>query len=655
MSTTDRVRAVTAYLGSCLLMLGLALPAPASPSPSEGSPPRTSTTRGPADARELEGFLDGVLSAQLEDFHIPGAAVAVVRGEQLLVAKGYGHADLDARQAVIADRTLFQIGSVTKLFTWTALMQLAERGQLSLDADINTYLEDWKIPATQPQPITPHHLMCHTAGFDEWPLSASVPPEKLQPLGSALAREIPARLHPPGEIQAYSNYGAALAGYIIEQVTGTPYEQYIEENILAPLDMRHSTARQPPPPELAASLSKGYTVMGGLPLTEPFQYLQLGPAGSVSATVTDMAKFMMAHLQRGRYGEHRILREETAERMHHQLFTPDPRLSGCAHGFIEESHNGQRVLTHSGGTGVVNSLLVLLPVSDVGLFVAYNSGGKGNLGEAASEVLQQAFIDRYYPAPVPPRPLPMAGAAQRAERFAGSYRFTRTQAATFQKFFQRNLDTYVSVAPDGALLLSGSEGVPIRWVEVEPLLFQRAEGWPVSARMAFREDSQGRISHLFKETYAAAHEKRPWYEGRVLTDVLWATCMGLFLSTLVLWPFTAVLRRYKPEDPHAPPRSRMARGVAVTTSALGLLFLPGITVALSSAQPLSHIPLSVKAMLALGLVFAVLALTTLGFAVRAWVRRDWSMTGRVHYTMIALAAVAFIWWMHVWNLLGFRY
>lgn len=638
MAPADRVHTVVSYLGAILLLLGLALPTP-----------------GPTDARELERFLDGVLSAQLEEFRIPGAAVVVVRGDQLLVAKGYGHANLDKREAVIADETLFRIGSVTKLFTWTALMQLAEQGRLDLDADINTYLRDWKLPATHFQPITPRHLMCHTAGFDEWLLETIVPPEKLQPLGRALAQHIPARIRPPGELHAYSNYGTSLAGHIIEQVSGKPYAQYIEENILAPLDMRHSTAQQPPPPELAPHLSEGYTFVDSLPRPAPFQYFQVSPAGAMSATVTDMAKFMMAHLRRGQYGGRRILREETAERMHRQLFTPDPRLSGCAHGFVEELHNGQRLLTHSGGTGLFNSLLVLLPESEVGLFVTYNSGGMGNRGEDASSALQQAFIARYYPAPTPPAPTPMAGAAQRAGRFVGTYRYARTQTTTFLKFSQRSLDIHVSVAPDGALLRRGPDGVPVRWVEVEPLLFQREEGEPGANRMAFREDARGRISHLFMETYMAAHEKRPWYEGSRLTNALLATCMGLFLSTLVLWPLTALLRRYKPRAPHARPLDRVARRVAVATSALGLLFLPGLTLVVATTPLLTHVPPTVKAALALGLVLAVLAACTGVFAVRSWWRSEGSVAERVHYSLVALAAVVFVGWMHVWNLLGFRY
>ena len=114
----------------------------------------------------MEAFLDKLLGREMEKHHIAGAAVSVVKDGKLFFAKGYGYADLENGIPVDPEQTIFRIGSVAKLFTWTAVMQLVEQGKLDLDADINTYL-DFRIPDTYPQPITLKHLLTHTSGFED--------------------------------------------------------------------------------------------------------------------------------------------------------------------------------------------------------------------------------------------------------------------------------------------------------------------------------------------------------------------------------------------------------------------------------------------------------------------------------------------------------
>ncbi len=206
------------------------------------------------DPRELETFLDGVLTSQLKENHIPGATLSVVKDGKLLLAKGYGDADIKQNKPVVADTTLFRVGSISKLFTWTAIMQLAEEGKVNLHTDINTYLKTFKIPATYPQPITLENLLTHTAGFeDSGKGTFFYKASDLEPLSTWLPSHIPARVRPPGVVTSYSNYGATLAGYIVEQVLGMSYDQYVEQHILQPLNMKHSTFRQPLPSELATS------------------------------------------------------------------------------------------------------------------------------------------------------------------------------------------------------------------------------------------------------------------------------------------------------------------------------------------------------------------------------------------------------------------
>lgn len=218
-------------------------------------PTMPSQGQGVTDPAELEAFLDELLERQMEEHHIAGAAVSVVKDGELFFAKGYGYADIENGFPVDPEQTIFRIGSVTKLFTWTAVMQLVEQGKLDLDADINTYL-DFHIPDTYPAPITLKHLLTHTSGFEDlfFEVLAS-DADKMAPAREWLVSHMPARVRPPGDVAAYSNYGTSLAGYIVARVSGRPYEQYIQEQILNPLGMVHSTAQSPIPPDLRAQAS----------------------------------------------------------------------------------------------------------------------------------------------------------------------------------------------------------------------------------------------------------------------------------------------------------------------------------------------------------------------------------------------------------------
>ena len=360
--------------------------------------------QGPTDPAEMESFLDDLIGKQMKENHIAGAAVSVVKDGKLFFAKGYGYADLENRIPVDPEQTLFRIGSVTKLFTWTAVMQLVEQGKLDLEADINTYL-DFRIPDPYPQPITLKHLLTHTAGFEDLHFELVVTnTDHLVPAREWLVSHMPARVRPPGVAAAYSNYGASLAGYIVARVSGQPYGQYIQEYILDLLGMVHTTAQWPIPPDLSAHESVGYRYADGDFQVFPDLIGQLAilPGGGMRSSATDIARFMIAHLQNGRYSdakvaEARILKEATAQRMHSTLYAPDPRLLGTAYGFFDFSDNGQRTIGHSGEAEPMHSLLLLLPDQNLGVFVVYNSDGAGNLINQHLG-FQRAFFDHYFPA-----------------------------------------------------------------------------------------------------------------------------------------------------------------------------------------------------------------------------------------------------------------
>jgi CubicO group peptidase (beta-lactamase class C family) len=622
-------------------------------------PTMPSSGQGVTDPAELGTFLDELLGRQMEEYHIAGATVSVVKDGELIFAKGYGYADLENGIPVDPEQTGFRVGSVTKLFTATAVMQLAEQGKLNLDADINTYL-DFQIPATYPEPITLKHLLTHTPGFEDRffeVLASDV--DDLVPARDWLISHMPERVRPPGIMAAYSNYGTSLAGYIVAQVSGMPYEQYIQKNILNPLGMVHSTAQSPIPSDLLDQASVGYTYEDGT--FQPFpDYLgQPGfvPAAAITASATDMARFMIAHLQDGRYSDEntpevRILKEATAQQMHTTLYTPDPRLLGTAYGFFDFSDNGQRTLGHSGESHPFNTLLLLLPDQNLGLFVSYNSEGGGNLTNQHLG-FERAFFDHFYPAP-PVEPIqPPTDFAERAARLEGTYRLTRSSYTTLEKVTTLMGGTVsISDSGDGALLFTTPWG-EWQFIEVEPLYFREVDG---QFSLVFREDDQGRITHMFANvTPMFAFEKLNWYETPAFNMSVALSCVLIFLSMILVASVRFVRNRRRSSDSQPAPRGAgMAQGIVLTISVLNLLFVVG-TALWGNPFPVFGVSMIYKIVLGLGVLSATLTVGALVYTALAWKDGYWSVAARAYYTLVTVAAVAFVWFLSYWNLLGWRF
>jgi CubicO group peptidase (beta-lactamase class C family) len=621
---------------------------------AEPPPAAEAPTEVFADPLEVGAFIDGVMAEQLKSYHIPGATVAVVADGELLFAKGYGYADIEARRPAIADRTLFRPGSVSKVITWTAVMQLVDEGKLDLDADVNEYLTDFKIPPAFGEPITLADCMTHSAGFEDRRVALlKAGPDDLKPLGTYLKAGVLARVFPPGEVPAYSNYGTSLGGYIVEVVSSVPFDQYVEENIFEPLGMTRSTFREPVPPALEEDLAVGYTFEGGAFQAQDFEWLQEYPAGSMSATATDMARFMLAHLQEGRYGSRRILSAAAAREMHSRLFTPDPRVNGWAHGFMEMTLNGERVIWHGGDTIYFHTALALFPERGVGVYVSYNSPD----GTFARLDLMDAFADRYFPATREPAPEPAAGAARAAAPYAGSYVRSRSVFTRLMKFSGFLNPVNLKVTPAGYLLAPGRLGRPMtRYLEVEPGTFREIEAdETLGDKLVFRLDESGRVKYAFFENDPTNVLVRlPWYRAASFHRVLLAVCLAFFLSAIFTWPVSWFLgrRRQRTRDPVL---ARLARLCAWCLSLLNVVFVVAVMRFFDPVGVLFDLSTGLKAALVIPIITTVLAVAVVVLAVVAWVKGFWRVPGRVHYTLVALAAAAFVLWLNYWNLLGFRY
>lgn len=605
--------------------------------------------RDTSGAREASAFFDGLISDQMEAHHVPGAVAAMVQDGRLVFARGYGYANTAEDKPVVADRTLFRLASISKLFVWTAVMQLVEEGKLDLDADVNVYLPDFQIPYSYPEPITLLHLMNHTAGFEERSLGTSARrPQDIQPLGEYLARNMPARVRPPGEVTAYSNYGTALAGYIVGQVAQMPFEAYVEEHIFEPLEMGRSTMRQPLPATLASHLASGHTYTDGVYEPKGVEWAQLAPAAGLSATATDMANFMIAHLQQGRFGDRRILQERTATRMQQQSFTNDPRVSGYAHGFAEATINGQRLLGHGGDMLYFHSALYLLPEQNSGFFVAFN----GANGFAAVLNTREAVVDQFFSGQAPAL---VDVTDDKVGRYAGVYFPTRAEYTTAGKMV--SLIQGISVTANGAQQLEIALGFPAQatgqYTAIAPGVFRTREGSiSTFGDVVFSSDSEGRRYLFAQNEPSTAYVRVPWYAAPSFNLALLGAVVLSFLSVLLWAPSGWWIGRRR--------RETVARSLQLASwwqrllSLAGLLFLAGFAVIFSNPEVVFGLSTGARAVFLLPGLIAVLAMGTVGFTLVAWTRSWWRFWGRVHYTVVAFLALAFVWWLARWNLwIGF--
>lgn len=628
------------------------------------SVPELAVASGPSDPEEMEAFLDDFFETKMAELHIPGAAIVVVQDGKLFLAKGYGFADLAHQTAVDPTTTAFRAGSVSKLFTWTAVMQVAERGLLDLDADVNRYLTDFQVPDTYPQPVTLAYLLTHTAGFENrWIESATRDPEELLPLSQVLAGAMPRRVEAPGVVHSYSNYGTGLAGHLVEQVSGRSFDQYVEEHILRPLGMDGTTFRQPLPEPLAASIATGYTYGDGTLEAAPLIYQTIGPEGAMTLTPIDMAAFMIAHLHEGAYGDVRILETATAQEMHRQQFTHHPDMPGMTYGFKERFINGRRVIGHGGDIHTFAGQMILVPEEGLGFFVAYN-----RFDDAFREQLISAFFDHYYPAEgEDPVLQTVEMSPESLERFAGSYRWVKYPRSTLGKLIALVPGPYpiiVEANQDTSLSLSffGADAT-WRYVPVGQSVFKQAEGGTQvlgglqidpGDTLAFRENQTGEVTYGFVSLQNTAFEKLAWYESAEAQMGTMGSLLLLFVSAVVLWPLGALIRRLRKRDREANPAGRRTLWVGWEVSGLNLVFL--LVLLMSFGEELVFgVPLSIRVILVIPIVTSILSVVFLALAVFAWMRGYLSLVGRLYYSLIALASVLFVLFAGYWNMLGWRF
>ena len=623
---------------------------------------RADTDRaGPADPVEIEAFVDRFWGENMQPLDIPGAVFVLVRDDQILFAKGYGLADIERNKPVDPGETLFAIGSVSKALTASAVMQLVERSQLHLDEPVDSYLESLQLGKSCSQPVTTAHLLTHTAGFDERVIGGYVTsPDQLIPLAEFVARDLPPCIRPPGQEMSYCNHCYGLAGLVAEQVSGLPFEKYVEDNIFAPLDMRHSSFRQPLPAELDGLRGTGYIFAPEIQ-PAPLVYQNFFPSGGAWASGEDMGRFIVGLLQGGLDGGEPVFEPETLARMHQRQFSQDPRLEGWTYGFFEHIENGQRLIGKDGDNPGFSSSLYLMPEHDLGFFFSFNATVSTGHGDPRM-IFPSHFVDRYFPADatlLPPRP------SGDASRLSGFYRWSRFGHTSIDKAISplSLLQWRIRSNADGSITMAYPAlvgGQTLHWTEVAPGLFQNQEN---GNYLIFDEDDRGRVTHVYtKITEEGVLERVAWYEMLAFQAVV-LICVVVVFATVLIARLVGVVRsraRARRDQETIQPSGsralRLANWLSGLLSGLSLLFLAGLVLTISQSMTVRapQAPSYLLVLLVIPLVAVPLTLAMLAFTLLTWKQRYGSLLARVHYSLVSLAGLAFVWFTGYWNLLGFR-
>lgn len=589
---------------------------------------------------DVGAFLDGFIPLQIEQANIAGAVVAIVKDDALLFAKGYGYADVAKKTQISPETTLFRLGSISKLFVWTAVMQQVEQGKLDLDLDVNDYL-DFKIPPAFGKPITLRDIMTHRTGFEEVIKDLfAASPEDLRPLSHYLQTHIPSRIFPPGIIPAYSNYAATLAAYILERASGQNFNAYVEEHIFKPLDMNNSTFHQPLPETFKSSMSNGYLLGSGDP--KPFELLQVAPAGALSASAMDMTHFMLMHLQNGSYQNEQVLKPATALQMHARQEGWPTAINAMCLGFYEQSQNGYRIIGHEGHTVLFHSNLFLILDTKTGLFISYNSAGQSTLDP--SGILFDKFMDRYFP-DISSKQEPVA--THGVQNVIGTYEPSRRCETTFlaistlfrQKKVTANLE-------DNTLSMTGFNGLnqqPLRFREIAPMVFREVDG---KAKIAFVNNASGHLT-----AYTHYDTNYPSVVFQQVNESASFFIFGLILSVIVLtlltWPLAAVLRKYD---------LFLRTGVYLVCLNV-VIYVIGMLAFVSTLKDFSVLSEKSDVWLhmlqVIGLISGLGSLVVIYNCIRSWTdKQQWF--NKIWNTFLAIACVGFFWFIYHWNLLDFH-
>ena len=586
---------------------------------------------------EIASYIDGLMQYTIDSGQAVGATISIVKDGRILVLGGYGHADLENGQIVEPRETTFRIGSITKVLNWMAVLQLVESGRLDLDTDINNYLSGFKIDHAFADPITLRHLMTHTAGFEDDIQHLFVGgARQLGTLEGTLAKSLPRRIIAPGSEVAYSNFGTAVAGHIVANMTNQSWHDYVDTHVLAPLRMSNSSTQQPLPENLQRTRSVGYLKQGNEFVPKGFAFIPFAPAGSASATAFDMARLMVELLNPASSG---VLSAKSKELMLNGAYVIDPALNAMTLGMYQMRLGQERAVGHDGSTILFNSKLILWPDHDVGLFVSFNSSSSARvpaiIANGVAELLQLKQSDDTKQ---------VAQVILEPELYTGVYASLRRNFSNYTKLLslQGQVTIEYDRIPDLLLVHDGSG--TRKFKSVSDNVFEQLDG---DARMAFRGLGTTKQTLYFNSTPMFAFDKLPSKEVALYNGIFLVAWLLCTLSVLVLWPIVAVSRRYLRDN------GNIILSTIVWISGIVLL---AFVVAFSLTGDGQYEFLvsgvqKVELIFWMPTLFCVLVVLQLGYLYRVWVMDLWWLSRRIHFTLMLFLNGVMAVWLWQWNLL----
>lgn len=614
--------------------------------------PVTAETEMPEDSKVLSKFLDDFFIKKMSEYHVPGAAIVVVKDGKIFFSKGYGYSNIEKKIHVNPKETIFRVASVSKIFTITGVLQLEEQGVIDINKDVNEYLKNFKVENNYEEPIKIKYLLTHTDGFETRDLATFVQdPDDLLPLEDVLKNDLNSPVQNPGSKITYGGYGTALAGYLISQVKNEPFEEYLNDNIFKPLNMENSTFNQVLPENLKENIATVYNYEEDKDKFIPtqFLYVSTAPTGALSTTPEDMGKFLIALLNKGKYGQNRILKEEAVENMLNEQYTSHPSLPGVTYGFMESLYNGEKSLIRDGSGVGIRSQIYLLPEHNLGYFYVQNIRG-----DEMVEEFNEAFMNKFFPDKEKKSNKQVY--SEELKKYEGNYRPSQTAEHTLVKMEALAMgDLEVKADENGQLtvaVLGESEiygGFPkeSKWAETEPLLFRRVDK---ERYMAFQEDEEGKIISLTSGSgYHGSFVKIPWYESSRVQLYLLISYIAIFLAAIII-----NLIQFVKGD-----RNNLQIGGLIS-----LLFIIGIIGILYVLffKRIAGFPafafgvsLPAKIMLTFLLAASLLSIGFLIILIKNWSAGKMTSFDKIFYSIVMVSFIGTILWLNYWNLLGYKY
>ncbi|WP_340104267.1 serine hydrolase domain-containing protein [Rhodohalobacter sp. 8-1] len=605
-------------------------------------------TTGQINYQELSEFIDGIVAAQRREHQLSALAVSVLHNDSLFFSSGYGLADIESERPAEADQTLFRIGSVSKTYTWTAVMILVERGLLDLDRNVNEYLSEVQIEEAFDEPVTMRHLMSHRAGFEDSIQLFAVADDDPRTRSQLLSDHQPKRVFPPGVRTSYSNWGAALAAQIVEDVAEVPFEVLLREDILDPLGLENTITDLPAEMNENdnVNLATGYKPdRGALDIQN---YLQLGaywPAGGMAATAADMARWMQFHLNGGELDGVRLLSSSTHEQMWTRAFNDRPNGADVAHGFQDRPYRGVRMIGHSGGTAAFLTNMIMVPELNLGIFLSQNSA------ESSSAIfhLPELIIDQIRGYTYQPL-LVKESTGDELEDMAGTYLNNRRVLSTFAAVMGLSSSVTLSTVSDSAIVLSGlGESTYYRRWEGREDIFEDAAG----NRLSVIQDDLGNVAALADGSGVHSMER----VGFMNNPNTFFGSFGLVLL-LTLTTLLGAWRRFGHSQNHGL-SSRIAgfTSFLASVSILTLVVAAAILVTSLSGFDISQMPENYPSSSMYfthyaGWFVAVMSLIMLIGLWPVWSSSGLKLFRRLHYSLYAVALFFFVIQLWQWRVIG---